>query len=186
MIEVFPAKSQKEGIQFVWRWGKEKSQKNLNKEIIGYQNGDGSFRIVQKMRHSEKLIRSLILDKGVSSRRGTAEVESIFDKKVFSFPKPITLIKSFALIGLNQNDLLLDFFAGSGTTGDAVMQLNAEDGGNRKFILAQLPEQIDPKSNKKAYDFVKNELKIKIPTIFDITKERLIRASKKFKKKTLP
>jgi adenine-specific DNA-methyltransferase len=179
LIEIFPAKSQKEGIQFVWRWGKEKSQKNLNKEIIGYQNGDGSFRIVQKMRHSEKIIRSLILDKGVSSRRGTAEVESVFGKKVFNFPKPITLIKSFGLIGLNKNDLILDFFAGSGTTGDAVMQLNAEDNGNRKFILAQLPELIDQKNNKTAYEFVKNELKVETPTIFEITKERLIRASKK-------
>ncbi|EDP94662.1 site-specific DNA-methyltransferase [Kordia algicida OT-1] len=185
LIEVFPAKSQKEGIQFVWRWGKEKSQKNLNEEIIGYQNGDGSFRVVQKMRHSEKLIRSLVLDKGVSSRRGTAEVERIFGKKVFSFPKPITLIKSFALIGLNQNDLILDFFAGSGTTGDAVMQLNSEDGGQRKFILAQLPELIDPKSNKTAYDFVKNDLKVETPTIFDITKERLIRASKKIHEENL-
>jgi len=59
------------------------------------------------------------------------------------------------------------------------MQLNAEDAGNRKFILAQLPELIDQKSNKTAYDFVKNELKVEIPTIFEITKERLIRASKK-------
>lgn len=78
----------------------------------------------------------------------------------------------------------MDFFAGSGTTGDAVMQLNAEDGGNRKYILVQLPEPIDPKKNKAAYDFVKNELKVE-PTIFEITKERLIRAAKKIKTETI-
>jgi adenine-specific DNA-methyltransferase len=59
------------------------------------------------------------------------------------------------------------------------MQLNAEDGGKRKYILVQLPESIDPKKNKTAYDFVKNELKIENPTIFEITKERLIRSAKK-------
>ncbi len=81
----------------------------------------------------------------------------------------------------------MTFFAGSGTTGDAVMQLNAEDGGNRKYILVQLPEPIDPKKNKTAYDFVKslvfsdeflvenNELKTDKTTIFEITKERLKR-----------
>ena len=62
------------------------------------------------------------------------------------------------------------------------MQLNAGDGGNRKFILAQLPEKIDPKKNKTAYDFVKEELKVEEPTIFEITKERIIRSAKKIVK----
>ncbi len=64
------------------------------------------------------------------------------------------------------------------------MQLNAEDEGNRKFILVQLPEPIDPKKNKTAYDFVKEELKVENPTIFEITKERLIRASQKIKEES--
>jgi adenine-specific DNA-methyltransferase len=76
----------------------------------------------------------------------------------------------------------LDFFAGSGTTGDAVMQLNVEDGGNRKFILVQLPEPIDP--NKTAYEFVKNDLKAE-PTIFEITKERLKRITEKIIKENI-
>ncbi|MBD3808728.1 MAG: site-specific DNA-methyltransferase, partial [Epsilonproteobacteria bacterium] len=63
---------------------------------------------------------------------------------------------------------------------DAVMQLNSQDGGNRKFILVQIPEKIDPKKNETAYEFVKDELKAE-PTIFEITKERLIRASSKIK-----
>jgi len=61
------------------------------------------------------------------------------------------------------------------------MQLNTEDGGNRKYILVQIPERIDEKKNKSAYDFVKNELDIENPTIFDITKERLIRSAGKIK-----
>ena len=96
------------------------------------------------------------------------------------------LIKRALILSTNSTDLILDFFAGSGTTGDAVMQLNAEDGGNRKYILVQLPEEIDPKKNKAAYDFVK-ELNTQNatsktdeePTIFDITRERLLRAAKK-------
>ena len=66
------------------------------------------------------------------------------------------LIKRLIFHSSNVDDLILDFFAGSGTTADAVLQLNVEVGGKRKFILAQLPELIDPKSNKTAYDFVKN------------------------------
>ena len=82
-------------------------------------------------------------------------------------------------ISSNPDDIILDFFAGSGTTAEAVMRINSEDNGNRKFIIVQLPEKISPKSNKTAYDFVQKELKVETPTIFEITKERLIRASKK-------
>jgi len=105
----------------------------------------------------------------------------------FDTPKPTKLIKRIINVSENYNkeDIILDFFAGSGTTGDAVMQLNAEDGGDRKYILVQLAEQIDPKKNKATYDFVKEELKIEKPTIFEITKERLIRASKKIKEETI-
>ena len=100
--------------------------------------------------------------------------------------KPVKMLKQFVnYIKDNKNDIILDFFAGSGTTGDAVIQLNAEDGGNRKYILVQLPEEIDKKKNKTAYDFVKNKLNVENPTIFEITKERLIRSAKKIKKETI-
>lgn len=94
--------------------------------------------------------------------------------------KPIRLIRDILKISTDKDDIVLDFFAGSGTTGHAVMQLNAEDGGNRKFILVQLDEKIDEKKNKIAYDFVKDELK-REPTIYEITRERLLRAAKKIK-----
>ena len=74
-------------------------------------------------------------------------------------------------------DIVLDFFAGSGTTAHAVMELNKEDGGNRKFILVQLDEPINEEKNKTAYDFCKNELKSQNPVISDITIERVKRAS---------
>lgn len=76
-------------------------------------------------------------------------------------------------------DIVLDFFAGSGTTAHAVMELNAEDGGNRKCILVQIDEPINESKNKVAYDFCKNELKSKNPAISDITIERVKRASAK-------
>jgi len=99
---------------------------------------------------------------------------------IFPMSKNVGLIKILTTLFSEQNITICDFFGGSGTTGDAVMQLNALDGGNRKFILVQIPEPIDPKKNKVAYDFVKSELKAE-PTIFEITKERIIRASKRIK-----
>ena len=134
-IEVFPPLSVKDNVQFVWRWGKDKSKSELNEEILGYKTETGDYRIVQKMRNSTKIVRSLLLDSSFSSRRGTAQMEEIFNKKIFSFPKPIDLIKQFIDIATNPNSTILDFFAGSGTTAHAVMQLNAEDGGNRQCIL---------------------------------------------------
>ena len=78
----------------------------------------------------------------------------------------------------NDNDIILDFFAGSGTTAHAVMAQNLADNGNRKFILVQLDESIDEKKSKTAFDFCKNELKSEIPNISDITIERVKRAKK--------
>lgn len=141
-IEVFPPKSVKNKVQFVWRWGKEKAKHNINAEIIGYKTGDNEYRIVQKMRHTTKIIRSLLTDKRYSSRRGTAEVEELFGAKIFSFPKPVSLIQDFVITGTNDGDIILDFFAGSGTTANAVMKANSEDSSQRKYILVQLPESL--------------------------------------------
>lgn len=174
-IEVFPVVSKKDGIQHVWRWGKEKSKINLNKEIIGYKNKDGEWRIVQKYRSNLKTIRSLLLDQSFSSRRGTAEVQELFGQKVFSFPKPTNLIKQFIQTGMADGDLFMDFFSGSGTSSDAVMQLNAASNGRRKYICVQLPEMVDESSTaaKEGYK-----------TICDIGEERIRRAGKKIKEET--
>ena len=126
-----------------------------------------------------KIPESLIL-KVATTGDGSKDIKNLFNENYFPYPKPVKILKYLLQISTKNNDLILDFFAGSGTTGDAVMQLNAEDGGNRKFILVQIPEEIDPKKSKVAYDFVKDELQAE-PTIFEITKERLIRAAKKTK-----
>ena len=169
-IAVYPPVSIKEKVQFVWRWGKQKAEREINKEIVGYKTSNGEFRIMQKMRHSTKLIRSLLLDKKYSTRRGTAEVEEIFNKKIFSFPKPVSLIIDFITCGTAKDDIILDLFAGSSTTAHAVMKLNAEDGCNRKFIMVQIPEVCDQKTEAAKTGYA---------TIAEISKERIRRAGKK-------
>ena len=107
------------------------------------------------------------------------EMTSLFGiKNVFSNPKPKELVRGLVQISnAKNNDIILDFFAGSGTTGQAVMQLNSEDDGNRKFILCQIDEKIDPVKKKDAYDFcIQNNLE---PVISSITIERLKRAGEK-------
>ena len=104
------------------------------------------------------------------SQDGTKEITGLFEGKVFSFPKPVSLI-SFLIRSLSSTDgIILDFFSGSATTAHAVMQLNAEDGGHRKFIMVQLPEETDEKS--EAY-------KAGYKNICEIGKERIRRAAKK-------
>ena len=140
LVEIYPPKSVKDNVQFVWRWGKPKSQENLNVEIIGYQTGEGEYRIVQKMRTTHKVIRSIFSENTNTSRKGTAEVEDIFGVKTFSFPKPIKLLEDLIYAGTNDDSIVLDSFAGSGTTAHAVLNLNKQDGGSRKFILIQMSE----------------------------------------------
>ncbi|WP_225362971.1 site-specific DNA-methyltransferase [Limosilactobacillus reuteri] len=182
-VKIFPPRSQKNNIQFVWRWGKEKSQKYINQEIVGYET-NGQYRIVQKMRNSAKLIRSIIEGKNYTSRRGTAEVEDLMERKIFAFPKPVALLHDLILSSTSENSTILDFFAGSSTTADAVMQLNAEDGGHRKFIMVQLPEktyhtnkdgkEVPTKGGKAAYD-------AGFKSIDEISRERIRRAARKIK-----
>ena len=105
------------------------------------------------------------------------ELKKIFDGHApFDNPKPTGLLKKIFQITTNPDDLIVDFFAGSGTTGEAVMRLNAEDGGNRQFILVQIPQPIDPKAQKEAHSFVTETLGKADATIFEITAERLRRA----------
>ena len=86
-VEIHPPKSRKDNVQFVWRWGKDKAKNELNINIIGYQNGDGIFRIVQKMRTDEQLPRSIWDAKEFSNRRGTEDLQKLFGTKKFGYPK---------------------------------------------------------------------------------------------------
>ncbi len=123
------------------------------------------------------------IENGVATNNDAAnEIKEIFDNlPLFEYPKPSKLIKKFIrnITNINSNDIILDFFAGSGTTAQAVMELNAEDNGNREFILVQIDEEIKEDKSKSAYDFCKNVLKSTKPVISDITIERVKRAASK-------
>ncbi|WP_033169551.1 site-specific DNA-methyltransferase [Selenomonas sp. ND2010] len=106
------------------------------------------------------------------NQAATVEVKKIFDEDVFSYPKPVAFIKKIIQYATLKESLVLDFFSGSGTLSHAVMQLNAEDGGHRKFIMVQLPEPTDEKS--EAY-------KAGYKNICEISKERIRRAGDKIK-----
>ena len=106
------------------------------------------------------------------SQDGTKEITELLKSKVFNFPKPSSLIKFLASVHTSSDDYIMDFFSGSATTAHAVMQLNAEDGGHRKFIMVQLSEETDEKS--EAY-------KAGYKNICEIGKERIRRAGKKIK-----
>ncbi|HHP0356183.1 TPA: DNA methyltransferase [Campylobacter lari subsp. concheus] len=114
-IEIYPPKSLKDNIQFVWRWGIEKSKENLNTNIVGYKTKDG-FRIIQKMRGNEQIARSIWDETEFSNRRGTEDMQKLFSKKIFAYPKSEFLLQRIIEIATNENDIVMDFFAGSGTT----------------------------------------------------------------------
>ncbi len=114
-----------------------------------------------------------------TNETASSQLEELFGSKVFDFSKPVSLIKYLINFLVNDDDIILDFFAGSGTTGHAVMELN-KDGGNRRYILCQIDEAIDPAKKKEAYDFcIANNLE---PVISSITIERLKRAGDKIVK----
>lgn len=157
-IEVLPAISQ--GIQTVWRWGKEeKARKNLNKEIFGKKNQNGGYMIVQKYRKATKMQRSVWDEKEFVNERGTEAVKEILGNGVFDYPKSVFLLKRAVELASKDDSIILDFFAGSGTTGHAVLDLNKKDGGNRTFIICQLNEKTDTTPNGIAYDVTSKRLK---------------------------
>ena len=114
-----------------------------------------------------------------TNETASSQLEELFGSKVFDFSKPVSLVKYLINFLVNDDEIILDFFAGSGTTGHAVMELN-KDGGNRRYILCQIDEPIDPVKKKEAYDFcITNNLQ---PVISSITIERLKRAGEKIAK----
>lgn len=179
--EYLPAMHQnKEGR---WMWSKKKFDTD-SKDLTVYNEIVYIKHYYDENEDQNKYQREKLFLEDFQNSKGTLRLNDIFQRKgIFNNPKPTEMLRWCLKLSTSTNtkDLILDFFAGSGTTADAVMQLNVEDGGNRKYILVQLPEIIDPKKDKIPYDFVKNELKVDTPTIFEITKERLIRSAKKIK-----
>lgn len=174
-----------------WRYSKETLHKLLEDNRIWFgKDGNGVPRVKRFLTEIPNGIvpQNLLLYNDVgSSQDGNNNLKDIFKAQIFDFPKPIKLLKRILEISSNptENDIILDFFAGSGTTAHAVMAQNAIDGGNRKFILVQLDEKIDEKKSKTAFDFCKNELGSKEPVISDITIERVKRAGNKLEKPNL-
>lgn len=143
---------------------------NISKPVLRYWKEDDMAKAGERLGLVQ--VSTKLPDDIGMSQDGTKEITQLFDGKIFNFPKSVSLISYLANIStcVDKSAIILDFFSGSATTAHAVMKLNAEDGGNRKFILVQLPEETDEKS--EAY-------KAGYKNICEIGKERIRRAAKK-------
>jgi len=168
-VEVWPRWD--DGFEGCWTWGVDKA-KNESGLLIGRLIG-ARWKVYRKSySHNEagevarKKLKSILIDAAFHTEKGQAAFDALIPGRIFQSPKPPELIKK--LIGLSgeKDDLVLDFFAGSGTTAHAVLDLNQQYGGNRKFILVQLPEKTDNPQ---------------YPTIAHITRERVRRVIEKIK-----
>ncbi|HFU4531763.1 TPA: site-specific DNA-methyltransferase [Streptococcus suis] len=170
--EVFPRTTT--GKEMSWRRSPDNLESTKDEFIITKTNQGISFYKKQRLDEALKIgkkPKTLFYKPEYSSGNGTARISELFNGRVFDNPKPTILLKDFISIGIDKDDsLILDFFAGSATTADAVMQLNAEDGGNRKYILCTLDEQVADKSAAKEAGY---------KTIDQISRERIRRAAKK-------
>ena len=143
---VYPIRN--DGSEGRWRLGKKAMLKIVNEKNALYEKrADGSFIVYEKIRTAEirfKSYRTILSDAG-SAAEGTARLKELFDGKApFDFPKPTQLLtKLFEIASLDEQDIVLDFFAGSGTTADAVMQYAATSDCSPSFILVQLPERAE-------------------------------------------
>jgi len=158
-----------------WRFSKETIQRLLeNNEIHFGEDGKGRPKLKRFLSAvKDGVTYPSIWDFVPLNQTGSMEMtELLGNMNIFDNPKPVGLIKELAKLGSSKQSLILDFFAGSGTTAQATMQLNAEDGGNRKFICVQLPEPTDEKSEAYKAGYKK---------ISNITKERIRRAGEKIK-----
>ena len=155
-----------------WRWSKKNVEQHYDDLV--FENGCVYTKNYKK---EGAIARSLLLeDRFGRTRTGKTDCFSLFNRDYFSNPKPYKLIRYFEIIASNKDSIILDFFSGSATTAHAVMQLNAEDGGHRKFIMVQLPEVTDEKS--EAY-------KAGYKNICEIGKERIRRAGQKIRNEQL-
>lgn len=177
--EVIPKKS--DGREGRWMWGKQKCINESNRLVAKLVSTRREFDIFVKdylNKDGEQRTRkykTIWSDKILNNQIGTQEVKAILGGDYMSFPKSTEYIKTIIQTGTSSSSLILDFFSGSATTAHAVMQLNAEDGGNRKYIMVQLPEETpeDSEARKAGYN-----------TIPDIAKERIRRAGKKIKEES--
>jgi len=148
-----------------WRWSKERVQRDMDQLV--FKDGKVYTKNYEK---SHGRPRSLLIDDRFGrTRTGSTELRKLFGGSYFDNPKPTRLLNHLVAIGTSENSIVLDFFAGSGSTAQAVMTANAKYGGNRKYINIQLPEPTDKRSAADQAGY---------STISEITRERICRASK--------
>ena len=172
-----------DGFEGCWTWGKEKAARE--RDLLTGRMVAGRTKIYRRSYASgaDRMLKTILIDRGYITERGQREFNALFNTKakLFQSPKSPVLIADLLRTITHNDDLILDFFAGSGTTGHAVMAQNAADGGNRRYVLVQLPEPLDPAKaeQKAAADFCDKLGKPR--TIAELTKERLRRAGEKVK-----
>jgi len=172
--KVFPIKN--DGTEGCWRYGKERMLEFVkNKNIEFVKRNDGTYIAYEKIRTEDprsKPYRTWISEVNATSE-GSIEIRDLFDgKKVFDFPKPKSVLKRVLKIGLEGDGIILDFFSGSSSTAQAVLELNAYDNQKNQYIMVQIPELISEDSDAQIYGF---------RTIAEVGKERVRRAAKKIK-----
>jgi adenine-specific DNA-methyltransferase len=173
-IEILPINPQ--GDELSWYWGKTTFNNSKYNLILKETSNGWQFYRKQRPKLGDlptKKPKSVLYKSDYSTSTATTHLKNLFNAKIFDGPKPVPFVIDLFHIGVSSSDLVLDFFAGSGTTSHAVMQLNAEDDGNRKFIMVQLPEATDEKSEAFKSGF---------KTISEISKDRIRRAAAKLKK----
>ena len=172
-VEILPKLS--DGTDGRWRWSYTTVEENVAKLLARKVRRDGGFEydIFEKDYFSEdKLtkIKSIFYEKEVNNENATEELKKLFGGKSFDYPKPVYSIKKLIQSVNDDSALILDFFAGSSTTAQAVMEANLEDGGNRRFILVQIPETFKTGSELDKLGF---------SNIAEISAERIRLAGKK-------
>lgn len=140
-IEPFNSK----GIESCWRWGKPKCIENIGENtlvsnLVGKKKTDGSFGAYEKYRKTTYKPKSIWTENSFLTESGTIVTKELGFEGLFDFPKPPALVKECLKLSTKEDDIVLDFFAGSSTTAHAAIELNKEDSGHRKFIMVQLPE----------------------------------------------
>jgi len=170
-----------DGFEGCWTWDRSKSEKDGH--LLVSQMVNGRLKVYRKSyaSGSDRMLKTILIDRTYYTERGQKEFNQLFKTKakLFQAPKSPFLLAQLIQSATDNNDLIVDFFAGSGTTGHAVMIQNSVDGANRRFILVQLPEPLDPdnKEQKIASDYCD---KLGKPhNIAELTKERLRRSAGK-------
>jgi adenine-specific DNA-methyltransferase len=145
-IRIIPKVNNETKQRRVWRWGTEKFLREYKTELL-FVEEDSGYYIYQKDRLSragEKHEKYKDIIEGIRTDEGGLEIKELLGEKAFSFPKPSKLLKHlFSVVDTKKDSIIMDFFSGSGTTAQAVLELNREDGGNRQFILCEQLDYVD-------------------------------------------